>query len=122
MTKQEKLKQVIVECINECINQQLLPYDLTYDDVKKGGKKEFIKVFRPKLNTLWGFIKYPTFYEKVPWYQYYTFKTKEQFEDWKTFCILKIMKCGYTKEHAEREFAWFNLGYGLKQEYLYAKV
>ena len=114
-TKEEINKEVV----RNCINRQLEPYDLTVEDVF-GGKAEFIKVFELKMNTVWGFIKYPTFFKKIPWNQYYTFKTEEQFQEWKSFCILEIVsKLKVSKKEAESEFNWLNLMYGLKQEYLH---
>ncbi len=110
---------VIKEVVQNCINKQLEPYDLTITDVI-GGKKEHIKVFELKMKSFLGFIKYPTFFKKVPWYQHYTFKTEEQFESWKSFCILELVsKLKMTKKQAEEEFNWLNLQYGLKQEYLW---
>jgi hypothetical protein len=110
--------ELVTEVIKNCINKELEPYGLTVDDIK--GEKEFTKVFEFKTNTIWGFIKYPTFYKKVPWYRYYTFKTEDQFEEWKSFCILEMVsKLKMSKAEAESEFAWLNLKYGLKQEYLH---
>ena len=112
--------EIMVEVVKNCINKQLEPYDLKMEDVLFGGKKEFTKVFEFKMNSFWGFIKYPTFYKKIPWYQYYTFKTEDQFKAWKDFCILELIsKLKMTEAQAEEEFKWFNLNYGLKQEYLH---
>ena len=102
--------------LDACINKQLEPYGITVEDVRKN---PYVKRFKLQFKTiLFGFLKYPTFYEKVNWFQYYTFKSKEQFEDWKTFCILEmISKLKMSKEKAEHEFNWLNLQYGLKQDY-----
>lgn len=110
-------EDIYQEVLDNCVNKQLEPYGLTIKDVR--GKGAYIKKFKLKLNsTLFGFIKYPTFFEKIPWYQYYTFKSEAQFEDWKTFCILEFMsKLKLTKQMAEREFNHLNLFCGLKQEY-----
>lgn len=119
--EQSKTKALLIQMvIIKCVNEELYPYDITYEDVIKGGKHEFKKVFKFKVNkTLFGFIKYPTFFEKVPWYQYYTFKREEDFLQWKAFCLMQfagVLK--YTKVEAEKEFSWFNLNWGLKQDYL----
>jgi hypothetical protein len=110
--------ELIEEVRNNCINKELEPYGLTIEDVM--GKKAVFKKFEFKMKTFFGFVKYPTFFKTIPWYQYCTFKTEEQFESWKAFCILELIsKLKMTKEQAEEEFNWMNLNYGLKQEYLY---
>ena len=119
MNKRFGMRELEQQVWENCINKQLEPYGLTYEDVKIGGPKEYIKVFEFKMNkTLFGFIKYPTFFKKVPWYQYYTFKSEAQYQDWKTFCLLEIIsKLKYTKAMAENSFAWLDLHCGLKQDY-----
>jgi len=119
--EQPKTRELLIQMvIIKCVNEQLYPYDIIYEDVIKGGTHEFKKVFKFKINkTLFGFIKYPTFFEKVPWYQYYTFKREEDFLQWKAFCLMQFTRVlKYDKEQAEKEFAWFNLGWGLKQDYI----
>lgn len=103
-----------------CVNKQLEPFNLTYTDVKKGGKNQYIEI-PITVNKKILFIPYQiTEYKKVIWYQHYTFKTEEEFNSWKKFCIETFRKyLKLSKEQAESEFAWFNLAVGLKQEYLH---
>lgn len=102
------------------INKQLEPYDAEYKDVVKGGSKEYIKVFKPSVKTtLFGFIKIPRLFEKVVWHKYYTFKTKEEYDQWKSWAIREIrLDLKMNKKQAETEFAWFDLSFGLCNEYL----
>lgn len=93
------------EVIEACINKKLEPYGITYDDVKKGTRVEFTDLY-----------KYTE--EEVPWYQQYTFNSKEEYESWREFCINLFRKeLKMSKAKAEKEFNWFDLNYGLKQNY-----
>ena len=58
---------------------------------------------------------------KPPYHQY-TFKTKEEFEAWKDFCIqqMRNSKERLSKKRAEKEFYWLHATYGLKEEYRHA--
>ena len=61
--------------------------------------------------------------KEIPWYQYYTFKTEAQFEDWKNFCVDTFRKeFKMTKKQAEHEFEWFNYKFGLKIDYNETKI
>lgn len=116
LTKDEIYHKVI----RLCINKQLEPYGVTYDDVKKGGGCEFYDYnYLQTHYYLWGLIKLKGLHtKKIPWYQYLTFDSKQEFNEWKEFCInlfRKELKMSKTK--AETEFGWFNLNYGLKQNY-----
>lgn len=56
----------------------------------------------------------------MPWYQYYTFKTRKDFDEWKEFSINAIMTRldqSYSRETANKEFNMINLFYGLKPDY-----
>ncbi len=79
------------------INKQLEKYGVTMQDIPEDGSVE-------------GEV----------WYQYYTFDSKEEYESWKNFCVESMMnsKEKLSKAKAAREFAWFNLSFGLKQNYL----
>jgi len=103
-----------------CVNKQLEPYNLTYFDVSsKGNYKYLTKQVRVKKEALWGLFSYHGWEEaQVNWYQYFTFKTEEDFQEWKAFCISNMKKIlGLNKQFAEKSFDWLNLQYGLKQEY-----
>lgn len=88
MDKNEKI-------FKQIINKQLEQYDIDFDYVLKN-------------NEIDG----------KPWYLYYTFKNKNDFEQWKAFSIkLMIEKLKYNKDYAERTFEMINLNYGLKRDY-----
>lgn len=53
---------------------------------------------------------------KDDWYAQYTM-TQEQYEAWREYSVKYIKKEKKVPiKYAEREFAWFNLSYGLKVE------
>lgn len=116
LTKEELHYKVV----RICVNKQLEPYGINYDDVKKGGSYEFFETETYiKQPYLFGLIKWK---KKVviiqPWYWYVTFESEQQFNEWKEFCINLFRKeLKMTKKAAETEFGWFNLNYGLKQNY-----
>jgi len=63
-------EEIYQEVLDACINKQLEPYGVTIEEVRKKPK---IRKFKLQLKqTLFGFIKYPTFFEEIPWYQHYT--------------------------------------------------
>lgn len=112
MTKQEVLEA--------CINKELEKYDLGFDDVKKGGRFEFLPVTTlEKTVYLFGSISgVKTRTEKTPWYQAYTFDSSEEYTSWKEFCInLFRIELKLTKKKAEQQFRWLDFNYGLKQNY-----
>lgn len=53
------------------------------------------------------------------WYQHYKFETKEQFDEWKQFCITELRNSRerLSKKRAEEVFKWIDLQWGLKHEY-----
>jgi hypothetical protein len=54
------------------------------------------------------------------WFSKYTFKTKEEHQEWKNYCIdlmTKEVSPKRTIKEAEREFTWLDVMYGLKCEY-----
>lgn len=58
--------------------------------------------------------------EGLPWYSYYTFNSKEDLEKFKEFFIITLTKNTipkYNKKAAESEWSWFNLMYGLKENF-----
>lgn len=108
------------EVIIACINKELEPYGFTYEDIKKGGQYEFIKVgFIEEKRYFFGLFKRTEYNRtKKIWYQYFTFNSKENYNSWKEFCINLFRKeLKYSKVKAEREFAWFDLQWGLKKNY-----
>lgn len=87
------------EVIKTCINKELALYDTTMEAVKSLTDSGF-------------------FNEEIPWYQYYTFNSEQEFNEWKGFCINLFSKeLKMSKKEAEKEFSLFNLSYGLKQNY-----
>lgn len=108
------------EVIKACINKELEKYDLGYNNVTKGAAFEYhYKGYVEVKSYIWDLIKIKKFSsKKIPWYQYYTFESEQEFNDWKEFCInLFREELKMSKTKAETEFDWFNLSYGLKQNY-----
>lgn len=61
----------------------------------------------------------------VPWYQYYTFKTKSQERVWDEY-VNKLIRKHYrpwyiSKKKASRLLSWTKLNYGLSSEYVINK-
>lgn len=99
----KKYKRSDPEFGNMLINKALEKYVETVESVK--AKQDKIKAETGK-----------------EWYEYYTFDTKEEWENWRDFCINAMMTQlipKMSKQMAEKEFAWFDLAKGLKQQYLY---
>ena len=116
LTKEETNYKVL----RLCINKQLERYQLNYDDVKKGGHCEFFEVEnfieQPYLFGL--FKRKKKVITTIPWYWYFIFESEQEFNEWKEFCINLFRKeLKMTKKAAGKEFGWFNLSYGLKQDY-----
>lgn len=116
LTKEE----INYKVLRLCMNKQLERYQLNYDDVKKDGHCEFFKVEtfieQPYLFGLFNYKK--KVIKSKPWYQYLTFESEQEFNEWKEFCINLFRKeLKMSKKPAEIEFNWFNLKYGLKQNY-----
>ena len=100
MEKNKKYHLRSTELISILINKELEPYNTTYEEV--------IEIPDGKIGE-----KY--------WYNYYTFKTEEEYNNWKDFCIDILTH--YTtpkipKSLIIKEFSMFDLMWGLKQEYL----
>lgn len=90
-----------LEIVKLFVNKQLEKYDKTYDDVIK---KPYYKVKG----------------ENVPWYEKYTFKNEAEYNNWRDFCVTFLAKKVTPKLNKDRiniEFSWFNLAFGLKQDY-----
>lgn len=53
------------------------------------------------------------------WYQHYVFETREQYEEWKEFCIreLRNTRERLSKRNANKIFNWIDLQYGLKHQF-----
>ncbi len=47
------------------------------------------------------------------WFAQHTL-TQEQFEEWQDKSLQLLRKSGFSKLAAQKEFAWLNLGYGLR--------
>ena len=79
------------------IDKMLEPHGSSYDEV----------VANPKIDG-------------IPWYQYYTWKSQEEVDKFKEFFIFTLTKQTTPKialKQAEKEWAWFSLMYGLKEEF-----
>lgn len=90
MSKKKIYKLGSEELIKLLIDKQLSKYKITYENVK--GRKD-------------------------AWYQEYTFDSKEEYLEWKQFCLdvlSKQVKPKLTKEMVIKEFNFFDLCYGLK--------
>ena len=58
------------------------------------------------------------------WYQFYTFKTKEEYTAWKDWSLNFLatqVSPKKSKKNWEKEFAWLDLQYGLKRDFEYDK-
>lgn len=55
----------------------------------------------------------------IPPYYQYSFKTEEEFEDWKSFCIdqMRNSRERFSKKRAEKAFTLFDASFGLIKEY-----
>lgn len=116
----KRKEMTIQQIIEACINKELEPYGVTYEQVKKGGEKETINIGVIEKKKYFFGLFTKTYWKsfKKPWYQAYTFNSKEEYESWKEFCINLFRKeMKMSKKAAEAEFSWFNLNYGLKQNY-----
>lgn len=102
-----------------CINKELEVYGLNYDNVKKGEPFEYwADVIETEEKYLWFFKRKKITEKKVIWYQFLTFRTEQEYKSWEEFCINLFRKeLKMTKKIAEKEFFWFDLKYGLKQNY-----
>ena len=88
-----KKRKTVNEIIKILIDKELEPYGVTIEKVLE----------TPKIND-------------IPWYDYYTFKSDEEYYNWRDFCIETIRKeiPNCTKTMAEKEFSWVVLSWGLK--------
>lgn len=81
------------------VNKALEKYGVTVDDIKKLPDQSI---------------------NGIPWYQYYTFDSKEEYETWKEWCRV-FLSTQVTPKFTKRDFemAWssFDLAVGLKQNY-----
>jgi len=89
-----KSKETPIEFLHRLLNKSLEPYSVTVQEV------------------------HDIEYDGLPWYQHFTFKTKEEFESWKEYCLKEIKKRYKINEQlVHMEFNWLNFNYGLKTEY-----
>lgn len=116
LTKEELNHKVI----RLCINKQLEGYGLNYDNVKKGESFEYwTDVITNEERYLWFFKRKKITEKKVIWYQFLVFRTEQEFNEWKKFCINLFRKeLKMSKKVAEEQFSWLDLNYGLKKTYL----
>lgn len=115
----EELNQHVIW---KCMNKQLETHGYTYSDVKTGADYEFFTIgYIKQKSILFNLIKWKSHsHKKVIWYQYLTFRSREEFNEWKKFCIECFKKdLKITERQAQKEFNYFNLSYGLKQNEIY---
>ena len=87
------------ELMEILINKELEKYNTTLEDIKALPDQQV---------------------NGVPWYQYYTFDSEEEYIKWKEFCLDILMnhtRPKYPKKSAMREFIWVDLMWGLKNNY-----
>lgn len=96
MARSKKMSVYTREFILMLLDKQLERYGVTWEECEEIYKKT-----------------------NVPSYYQYSFKTPEEFEEWKAFCIeqMKNSKERITKKRAEGAFAMFNASYGLIKKY-----
>lgn len=53
------------------------------------------------------------------WYQHYKFDTREQYHEWKQYCITELRNTRerLSKARAEKVFMWIDLQWGLKHQF-----
>lgn len=89
--KQERLNEAVIASIE----YMLKPYGVSMLDISK-----------------------TPIIEGKQWFQYYKFKSKEQFEDWREQTIAIFRKhAKVSKSAAKRYFNELNLQYGLNEDY-----
>lgn len=78
------------EIWKDLINKELEKYNVTVEDIK----------------------------EDKDWFSKYTFDSKEEYNNWRDYCIEIIRReLKMSKKKAEREFSMFSLCYGLRMNY-----
>ena len=85
------------QAIRAIINKELEPYGVDMDYV----------IANPKI-------------EDKDWFHYYTFKSQEEYDEWKKFVYDTLTKKTYprfSKKRFELEFPWIDLMWGLKHDY-----
>lgn len=113
--------ELYYKVVRQCVNKELEIYGLTYNHVKKGASFEYwTETIETEEEFFWFFKRKKKKKIEKPWYQFLVFKTEEEYNDWKKFCINLFKKeLKMKKGEAEYEFTMFDLKYGLKQQYLY---
>lgn len=91
----------------------------------KIGDKKIVELFIDKELEQYGVTmqdvkNYPDgIIEGLPWYQYYTFKTNADHNEWKNWCS-DFLKTQVTpklrKDGIAKQIAWIDLAFGLKIE------
>ena len=72
-----------------------------------------------KYNVDYEFVTKNQIIEEKNWYEYYTFDSEEEYENWKKYS-LKILKRRYyygSDDFVKKQFVWIDLMWGLKQNY-----
>lgn len=104
MEKKKKYKLKSEELIHLLLNKQLEKYDIAITDILKLPDNKVGDVY---------------------WFQYYTFGSEEEFNEWKDFCI-DILTNHVTpklpKKLIQSNFSWIDLMWGLKRNYEEDKI
>lgn len=102
MIKKYKIKSE--ELTHLLLNKQLEKYGVTIADILKLPENKI---------------------DDVNWYQYYTFDSEEEFNEWRDFCI-DILTTHVTpklpKKLIQSTFSWIDLMWGLKRNYEEDKI
>lgn len=87
-------------------------------------RKDVVKVLIDKMlepfNSSFDQVLATPEIEGKPWYSYYTFNSQEEVDKFKEFFIFTLTKNTtprYKLKQAESEWSWFNLMYGLKEDF-----
>lgn len=82
-------------------------------------EKNIINYMLRKYNVDFQYVIDNPEIEGTPWYQYYTFDSEKEVEQWKKYS-LKQFKRAYpysTTEYNEKRVKWIDFQYGLKRSY-----
>lgn len=85
--------------VRQLINKELEQYNVDYDYVKN---RDFMTL------------------HDCNWYEYYRFNTKQDYEEWKKYCITFLttnITPKISKKRALQIFDWLDLMWGLKRNY-----
>ncbi len=94
-------------------------YSLTDERLSKLFINEELKLYNTNFDEILEEEK-EGLYNLISWYQYYTFESKKDYDNWIYFMKIYLRYRVYPKissQQIEKEIAAFDLNYGLKQDY-----